>query len=106
VKMHATPVASLPRTCANIAKRIAKKVDTMAASCGLFPKGTATKKDQLAREKAQRRWTMRIKPALLAVKMRCRHVRATIIQAGKYANEMLRCHELDRHISRRHTQYH
>ena len=83
VKMNAAPFPADLNTRAMIAKRIPKNVDTTAASCGLLPKGAATKKDQLARVSPRRRWTMRMSPVLEAEKIRKLHVRPTIIHAGR-----------------------
>jgi hypothetical protein len=53
--IKAAPVLAWPKTRARIAKMIAKNVDATAASWGLLPKGTAMKKDQLAKLKPSRR---------------------------------------------------
>jgi len=83
VKIHARPELTLPRTRAKTANRIARNVDNIAANWGLFPKGTATKKDQLAKERPHKRWTAMIKGTLVAEKIRYRHIMATMIHAGK-----------------------
>ena len=70
-------------TRARTAKTSPKNVEATAAKWGLFPKGTETKNDQLARTKPSRRWTTRIRPAFVSAKIRNFHVRATTIQAGK-----------------------
>ena len=49
MKTNAAPVLARLNTSARIAKTIARNVEATAASCGLFPNGVATKKDQLAR---------------------------------------------------------
>jgi hypothetical protein len=65
------------------AKIMARNVDTTAASCGLFPKGTAINKDQLPRVKPNRRWVMITSPTLVALKIRWCHTMETMIHAGK-----------------------
>ena len=83
VKMNATPVVAFEKTSARIAKTIARNVEATAASCGLFPKGAATKKDQLASERPSRRWITNTRPAFVPVKIRKCHMRETINHAGK-----------------------
>ena len=51
----APPELALLNTKARIANKSERNVEATAASWGLFPKGTATKKDQLAREKPRMR---------------------------------------------------
>ena len=82
------------KTSAKIAKTIARNVDATAASCGLFPNGAATKNDQLASPSPSRRWTTIISPTFVAVKMRKCQMMATMIHAGRYASDILMCHEL------------
>jgi len=79
----AAPVLAWLKTRARIAKRTAKNVDTTAASWGLFPKGTATKNDQLAKLKPSRRWITMISPTLVALKIRKCQTIETIIHAGR-----------------------
>ena len=83
MKMKAAPVLALLNTKARMAKTKERNVDATAASWGLFPKGTATKNDQLARENPRIRWMTRISPALVAEKMRKCQMRDTMIHAGR-----------------------
>ena len=69
VNIVAAPVLARENTSARMANRMDKNVVTTAASWGLFPKGAATKKDQLASEKPSKRWTTRIRPPLVSVKI-------------------------------------
>jgi hypothetical protein len=48
-----------------MANRTLRKVDVIAASCGLFPNGVAMKKDQLARDRPMRRWMKRTRTTLV-----------------------------------------
>jgi hypothetical protein len=73
---------------------MARIVEEIAASWGLFPKGAEIKNDQLANDSPNNRCTMSIKPTLVSENIRYRQTKATIIQAGRYAEEILRCHEL------------
>jgi len=103
--MNSVPLLLVLMTSPKIARTMPRNVVTTAASCGLLPKGAATKKDQLARTNPRRRWTMNIRPALLSVKTRNFQVRATITQAGRYVNEMATCHDLSQMLKtrRRHV---
>ena len=83
VYMKAVPEPTAPRTRAIIANTIAENVDTTAASCGLLPKGEATKNDQLASDRPRRRWTTKIRPAFVALKIRKCHTKETMSHAGK-----------------------
>ena len=94
VKMNAAPVLARLNTSASMANTIARNVEATAASCGLLPKGVATKKDQLASVRPSRRWTTMMSPTFVAVKMRKCQMIATMIHAGRYAREMLTCQEL------------
>lgn len=94
VNTNAAPVLARANTRARIAKTIERNVDATAASCGLFPNGAATKNDQLASVKPRRRWTMMMSPTFVAVKMRKCQRMETMTHAGRYASEILTCHEL------------
>ena len=94
MKTKAAPELARLKTSARMAKTIARNVDATAASCGLFPKGVATKNDQLARVRPRSRWMTMTRPTFVAVNMRKCQMMATIIQAGRYAREILICHEL------------
>lgn len=81
--MKAAPFLADLNTNAITARTMDKNVVTTAASCGLFPKGAATKKDQLARVRPKRMWMMTTRPAFASAKMRYRQIRPTMIQAGR-----------------------
>jgi hypothetical protein len=66
----------------------------IAASCGLLPKGAATKRDQLARENPSNRCAATTRKTDVFLKMKKCQSMATMIHAGKYARLMLTCHEL------------
>ncbi len=93
-KMNAAPVLARLNTSARMAKTMARNVEATAASCGLLPKGVATKNDQLASVRPSRRCTTMMTPTFVAVKMRKCHIMETMIHAGRYASETLRCQEL------------
>ena len=65
VKIKAAPLPAWVITRAKMRNTMLSTVDTTAASCGLLPKGAATKKDQLARRSPRRTWTTRTKPTLV-----------------------------------------
>lgn len=94
VKMNAGPFLRESNTRATTAMMIAKKVVTTAASCGLLPNGAATKNDQLARVRPKMICTMTISPMLDSVHTRRDQTTPATIQAGRYVNEMLKCHDL------------
>lgn len=83
VKMNAAPLLARANTSARIANAMARNVDATAASCGLFPNGAATKKDQLASVSPSRRWVTMTSPTFVAVKMRTCQMIATMIHAGR-----------------------
>lgn len=82
-KMKADPLPSSPKTTPMITNKMLRNVVTTAASCGLLPKGAATKNDQLARTRPRRTCTARMRPVLVSAKMRKRQVKPTIIHAGR-----------------------
>ena len=82
-----------------MANRIAQNVEATAASWGLFPKGTAMKNDQLARERPSSRWMTNTRPPLVPAKIRKCQMIETMIQAGRYARVMLMCHDLDAYLN-------
>jgi len=92
--MKAAPFFADLKATATMARTMAKKVVTTAASCGLFPNGAATKNDQLARERPKRTCIMTMRPTLLSAKMRKAQSKPTMIHAGRYVREMERCQEL------------
>lgn len=92
--IKAPAVVALSYTSARIANPTAKSVDTIAASWGLWPKGTAVKNDQLARERPNRELIARTKRTCVFRKMQNRHTNATTIHAGRYARVILICQEL------------
>lgn len=61
----------------------ARMVETIAASCGLFPKGAMMNMDQLVRERPVRMWMAIMIPALVPVKSLTFHIPAIISHAGR-----------------------
>lgn len=98
--MNMTPLPLVCKTKPRTAKTIASNVDTTAANCGLFPNGAAMKKDQLPRTRPRRRCRPKMRPPLEAVKTRPLKIKETMIQAGRYDNEMATCHDLQKILDR------
>lgn len=100
VNINAVPLPTAPITNARIAKSREKNVDATAASCGLLPNGTATNRDQLASERPNIIWMTKTRPPEVLLKMRRCQMIETIIHAGRYASDILMCHDLAKRKAR------
>jgi hypothetical protein len=77
-----------------IAKRIARKVETTAASWGDLPKGTAVAREYDARTRPRMTCKIMMKNALVNLKTPACQIIPTIIHAGRYVREIARCHDM------------